>query len=289
MTSTLANYATEAGYTATLRIAPECAWKTIGKTMLVKKKLSTPDQDSNLNLPVICCLVHYESSTLDRVTTEVIRGQHLGKLPLDSPLVILHGILGTILEQLGNVPAFAWRDSEKHFGNTPLVYRTEIRTSISPSSEVYSAARVALLTSLYCFINKLGVPVITVQTPHEETTTSENYHNGASMKIIKRSGEPEDSFKLVGVESGVIFKVHSTKIRTSISPSSAVELNTTDALANYATEAVVLDAVVSLLGSSCIRLRPFFFDSCQFFVTLFERRPGDGSANHFSGVVLFAG
>nr|CAD7264304.1 unnamed protein product [Timema shepardi] len=31
-------------------------------------------------------------------------------------------------------------------------------------------------------------------------------------------------------------KLHSTEIRTSISPSSAVELNTTSALANYATE-----------------------------------------------------
>nr|CAD7259262.1 unnamed protein product [Timema shepardi] len=35
--------------------------------------------------------------------------------------------------------------------------------------------------------------------------------------------------------------VHPTEIRTSISPSSAVELNTTSALANYATEAVLLD------------------------------------------------
>nr|CAD7197794.1 unnamed protein product [Timema douglasi] len=33
------------------------------------------------------------------------------------------------------------------------------------------------------------------------------------------------------------FKVHTTEIRTSVSPSSAVELNTTSALANYATEA----------------------------------------------------
>ncbi|CAG2060855.1 unnamed protein product, partial [Timema podura] len=31
--------------------------------------------------------------------------------------------------------------------------------------------------------------------------------------------------------------VHPTEIRTSISPSSAVELNTTSALVNYATEA----------------------------------------------------
>nr|CAD7457218.1 unnamed protein product [Timema tahoe] len=34
--------------------------------------------------------------------------------------------------------------------------------------------------------------------------------------------------------------IHPTEIRTSISPSSAVELNTTSALANYATEAGVL-------------------------------------------------
>nr|CAD7569185.1 unnamed protein product [Timema californicum] len=33
-------------------------------------------------------------------------------------------------------------------------------------------------------------------------------------------------------------KNHPTEVRTSISPSSAVELNTTSALANYATEAV---------------------------------------------------
>nr|CAD7453728.1 unnamed protein product [Timema tahoe] len=39
--------------------------------------------------------------------------------------------------------------------------------------------------------------------------------------------------------------VHPTEIRTSISPSSAVELNTTSALANYATEAV---GVVSLIS-----------------------------------------
>nr|CAD7461014.1 unnamed protein product [Timema tahoe] len=46
------------------------------------------------------------------------------------------------------------------------------------------------------------------------------------------------------MESGKPFSkkppsVHPTEIRTSISPSSAVELNTTGALANYATEAGV--------------------------------------------------
>nr|CAD7407193.1 unnamed protein product [Timema poppensis] len=40
--------------------------------------------------------------------------------------------------------------------------------------------------------------------------------------------------------------VHPTEIRTSISPSSAVELHTTSALANYATEAV-LDGYAGIL------------------------------------------
>ncbi|CAG2056800.1 unnamed protein product [Timema podura] len=41
--------------------------------------------------------------------------------------------------------------------------------------------------------------------------------------------------------------VHPTEIRTSISPSSAVELNTTSALANYATEAALADIIEQTL------------------------------------------
>nr|CAD7608280.1 unnamed protein product [Timema genevievae] len=40
-----------------------------------------------------------------------------------------------------------------------------------------------------------------------------------------------------GIIQRLVCRVHPTEIRTSISPSSAVELNTTGALANYATEA----------------------------------------------------
>nr|CAD7409444.1 unnamed protein product [Timema cristinae] len=46
--------------------------------------------------------------------------------------------------------------------------------------------------------------------------------------------------------------VHPTEIRTSISPSSAVELNTTSTLANYTTEAVITLLVVATLGYSVI-------------------------------------
>ncbi|CAG2057618.1 unnamed protein product [Timema podura] len=51
--------------------------------------------------------------------------------------------------------------------------------------------------------------------------------------------------------------VHPTEIRTSISPSSAVELNTTSALANYATEVdgllLVLVVLLSLTSSQELR------------------------------------
>nr|CAD7261647.1 unnamed protein product [Timema shepardi] len=48
-------------------------------------------------------------------------------------------------------------------------------------------------------------------------------------------GEPLQYWKIINRTGS--FLVHPTEIRTSISPSSAVELNTTSALANYATEA----------------------------------------------------
>nr|CAD7452117.1 unnamed protein product [Timema tahoe] len=53
--------------------------------------------------------------------------------------------------------------------------------------------------------------------------------------VKDRSGEISHWGKIAVVKDR---SVHPTEIRTSISPSSAVELNTTSALANYATEAV---------------------------------------------------
>nr|CAD7401724.1 unnamed protein product [Timema cristinae] len=46
--------------------------------------------------------------------------------------------------------------------------------------------------------------------------------------------------------------VHSTEIRTLISPSSAVELNTTSALANYTTEAVIINTTTSVAKKDTI-------------------------------------
>nr|CAD7401692.1 unnamed protein product [Timema cristinae] len=53
--------------------------------------------------------------------------------------------------------------------------------------------------------------------------------------------------------------IHLTEIRTSISPSSAVELNTTSALANYTTEAG--DVPVKECGTPCFSLSSYKLDA----------------------------
>nr|CAD7193661.1 unnamed protein product [Timema douglasi] len=71
-----------------------------------------------------------------------------------------------------------------------------------------------------------------------------------------RGSEPAFAWR----ESGKPFRgkpppVHPTEIRTSISPSSAVELNTTSSLANYATEAGSKENVQRQLGMVLVALK----------------------------------
>nr|CAD7416590.1 unnamed protein product [Timema poppensis] len=79
----------------------------------------------------------------------------------------------------------------------------------------------------------------------------EKPHDCVVINLKDNSSSPEDGIGNVESEEviphlrggrvenhlGKTTPVHLTEIRTSISPSSAVELNTTSALANYATEA----------------------------------------------------
>nr|CAD7260733.1 unnamed protein product [Timema shepardi] len=64
--------------------------------------------------------------------------------------------------------------------------------------------------------------------------------------------------------------VHPTEIRTSISPSSAVELNTTSALANYATEADI-DVTCLILGDFSFSVKQWLWN----WVKLIQYRPCD--------------
>nr|CAD7429490.1 unnamed protein product [Timema monikensis] len=75
---------------------------------------------------------------------------------------------------------------------------------------------------------------------------------GPALRRVKRNANPRGSRSCGGGGGGGDQEkpppVHPTKIRTSISPSSAVKLNTTSALANYATEA----GVRCPFGHSCV-------------------------------------
>nr|CAD7429265.1 unnamed protein product [Timema monikensis] len=115
-------------------------------------------------------------------------------------------------------PHFRGGKVENHLGKTTPVHPTDIRTSIFPSSTV-------------------------------ELNTTSALANYATEAGSERA--------LAWRESGKPFRnpppVYPTEIQTSISPSSAVGLNTTSASANHATEAGFEDANLSssVRGQSC--------------------------------------
>nr|CAD7568698.1 unnamed protein product [Timema californicum] len=98
---------------------------------------------------------------------------------------------------------------ENHLGKSTPVHPTEILTSISPSSAVELNTTSALAN-------------YTIEAGYVKEGSSP----GTVPVKVSPLQEPEKPPR-----------AHPTEIRTSISPSSAVELNTTSALAIYATEA----------------------------------------------------
>nr|CAD7573018.1 unnamed protein product [Timema californicum] len=79
--------------------------------------------------------------------------------------------------------------------------------------------------------SNLDLPVLNSRAKHD-SRVSQLRHRGGRQSSRYRDEEGKETMKYRCID------VHPTEIRTSISPSSAVELNTTSALANYATEAV---------------------------------------------------
>nr|CAD7400498.1 unnamed protein product [Timema cristinae] len=120
-----------------------------------------------------------------------------------------------ILQQLTErekIKLFSKRSAEPSVEIPPPVHPTETRTSISPSSAVDLNTTSALAN----YATEAGIGMVDLEevNPH------------------LRGGRVENNL-------GKTAPVHPTEIRPSISPFSAVELNTTSALANYATEADV--------------------------------------------------
>nr|CAD7425009.1 unnamed protein product [Timema monikensis] len=133
-----------------------------------------------------------------------------------------------------NVPTLHGRRVENHFGKTPLstldrelsLYLTVIVSLVYCESSALDHASIEIcirrltpfFTALFPFSSHLLFPS---PPPKLSRTNFSNTWLLHTHSLLHEKPPP----------------VHPTKIRTSISPSSAVELKTTSALANYATEA----------------------------------------------------
>nr|CAD7402356.1 unnamed protein product [Timema cristinae] len=180
-----------------------------------KKEIKISPDLPTLTLPKTAILTlgiaSYYPFGLYALSTNYVNGLGIGKVEFEEVNPHLRG---------GRV--------ENHLGSPPApVHPTEIRTSISPSSAVGLNTTSALAKHIASYY------------PFGLYALSTNYVNGLGIGKVEfeevnphlRGGRVENHL------GSPPAPVHPTEIRTSISPSSAVGLNTTSALANYATEA----------------------------------------------------
>nr|CAD7598646.1 unnamed protein product [Timema genevievae] len=134
---------------------------------------------------------------------------------------------------------------ENHLGKTSPVHPTEIRTSISPSSAVElnttsALANYATEAGIWKVESKGSEPPFAWRKSGKPFR--KNHSQFTRPRFELRSPRPRHFSALADhATEEKPPPVYPNEIRTSISPSSAVELNTTSALANYATEAIVLE------------------------------------------------
>nr|CAD7432585.1 unnamed protein product [Timema monikensis] len=202
----------------------EGEWETI----LEKTTLCTPDRDLNLDLPIIGNLVYCESSVLDHAATEVDIPE-INDLCTESPPPL----------------------------NQNVTLTTILNGCRSPNTVSYYPFGLYALSTNYA--NGLGIGKVELDevSPHlrggrvekhlgKTTPSSPDLDSNLDLPVLS-SRAHHDKRKEVNphlrggrVENhlGKTTPVHPTEIRASIFPSSAVELNTTSALAKYATESI---------------------------------------------------
>nr|CAD7264467.1 unnamed protein product [Timema shepardi] len=156
---------------------------------------------------------------------------------------------------------------------------------LSSSADSSEGSKVALLGGDWAAPRQLtGQSILGEQCQHGRHTRL------VTITVLPQLGVVLDAESSCGKEKPP--PVHPTEIRTSIFPSSAVELNTTSALANYATEAVffALDSFSSSLDepSSESKLLIFFslVDAVLFLVSgLFGFIPCVSSSSESEGLI----
>nr|CAD7573271.1 unnamed protein product [Timema californicum] len=165
---------------------------------------------SNPNLPIFRSLVQHESSTLEHVGTET------GEWIVDD---------GEVVNRI--------------LTSTPCGFTIERIIFYCESSALYHVATEGGSKRLMPIYVRLCGRVVRVFGSRARGPRFKPQHwvwNGVNSASSGQVAAPIEKTEINGRKQKPP-SVHPTEIRTSISPSSAVDLNTTSALANYATEA----------------------------------------------------
>nr|CAD7444305.1 unnamed protein product [Timema bartmani] len=230
-----------------LKVQPDRRSRAL-KNNFGETPLCTPDRDSDLDLPVIGSLVYCESSALDHAATEAA----CRTIHWSSRREFTFSFVPSL-----NTRACAYKrlisgDPQTFVSNGQMDPHDYYHVALTLFGHV-GVGGSGVQRSLPCISIHRGVDNIyhkgqlqitgyvkhRVLLPVRVIRLSTNYANGLGIgKVEYRGNEPAFAWR----ESGKPFyekppPIHPTEIRTSISPSSAVALNTTSALANYATEA----------------------------------------------------
>nr|CAD7441126.1 unnamed protein product [Timema bartmani] len=183
-----------------------------------KTTFITPDRDSNLDLPVIGSLVYCESSALDHTSIESPQAPESWEGERDATTE------GAVAPQITHL-------LNKYVGKEDCLY---LNVHTPQALDLFHSKVSRDCPSIFASVFQVFF-----------------FFSLEEVDPHLRGGRVENHL-------GKTTPVHPTEIRTSISPSSVVWLNTTGALANYATEAVLeLLPVKLILSTRHLDQKPF--------------------------------
>nr|CAD7398800.1 unnamed protein product [Timema cristinae] len=191
-----------------------------------KITLTTPDRDLNLNFSGINILVYFESDALDHEGTEIAYSSPMASLVLTDNSQLTVDSFKKLPDQI-TYPYAEPDDLQKHLANALVVLSSadkdggieDFCQKIAWALQLGPQQQQAPLTQLE---EKVKVA--------EEINIRIGKVELEEVNLHLRGGRVENDL-------GKTTPVHPTEIQTSTSPSSAVELNTSSSLTNYATEA----------------------------------------------------
>nr|CAD7194853.1 unnamed protein product [Timema douglasi] len=175
-----------------------------------KTNISKPNRDLNLDLPATGSLVYCESSTLDRANTRAVVCRKSERQKSGASEIRIGG------------ESRSRGKTKKETRMEEIDRRTEmIEGDVTPNGSVIKQDR-----------ENRGLKQNKLMHNYVFTFGAETMRTGRDVLLTRLHTHRLRNGALLGKPP----PVHPTEIRTSISSSSAVELNTTCALANYATE-----------------------------------------------------